>query len=152
VQWEKVVLKIKEGLHEVEIWYDKQHIKTASYIELGFSSNKKEHKPDRKWNFLLILSVLQNEDITRATTDNIMSMLAKYSGHATGRTNVHQTKRQLSKELRSLFKTGENPFIENRNYYEPRFQILPESLLRTKEVWKQGGRLNENIAHDDTEE
>ncbi len=152
VKWEKVVLKIKDGLQDIEIWYDEQHIKTANYVELGFSSNKKEHKPDRKWNFLTILSVLQNEDITQATTNNLMPMLAKYSGRATNRANVHQTKKLLSKALRAVFKTSDNPFIENRNYYEPKFKLLPESIMRTKEVWKHGGSLNENLDYGDTEE
>lgn len=150
-QWEKVELKIKDGLRDIEIWYDNQHLITADYVELGFSANKKDHKPDRKWNFLCILSVLQNEDITQATPNNLMTMLAKYSGKATKIANVHQTKRLLSKELRRLFKTSDDPFYENRVHYQPKFKILPEAVLRTKEVWKQGGRLNENVDYD-TEE
>jgi len=152
VRWEKVVLKMKQGLQDIEIWYDNKHIKTATYVELGFSSNKKEHKPDRKWNFLAILSVLQNEDITQATPDNLMSMLASYSNRATKRANVHQTKRLLSNALRALFNTGENPFVENKKYYQPRFKVLPEAILRNKELRKQGGLLNENIDYSETGE
>ncbi len=150
-QWEKVKLKIKDGLQDIEVWYDNQHIINTNYVELGFSANKKEHKPDRKWNFLCILSVLQNEDITKATTDNLMPMLASSSKEVTSRANVHTTKRLLSKELRRLFKTSDDPFYENRVHYHPKFKILPESILRTKEVWKQGGRLNDNVDYD-TEE
>ncbi len=152
VQWDKVVLKIKEGLQDVEIWYDNQHIKTASYIELGFSSNKKDYKPDRKWNFLCILSVLQNEDITKATSSNLMPMLASHSGRATTRANVHTTKKILSMELKDIFATSDNPFIENKRYYEPKFKVLPEAMMRTKELWKQGGTLNENIDYGETQE
>lgn len=148
-QWEKVELKIKNGLEDIEIWYDSQHIITTNYIDFGFSANKKEHKPDRKWNFLCILSVLQNEDITQATPNNLMSMLARYSNRATKIANVHQTKRLLSKELRSIFKTSDDPFYENRVYYHPKFKILPEAVLRTKEVWKQGGHLNENVDYEE---
>jgi hypothetical protein len=151
VQWKKVLLKIKDGLQDIEIWYDNQHIKTTDYIELGFSSNKKEHKPDRKWSFLCILSVLQNEDITQATPNNITSMLAKRSNATISRANVHQTKRLLSKILRSIFKTGENPFIDNKKYYEPKFKVLPETIMRNKELWKQGISLNENINYNNEE-
>lgn len=149
VQWEKVLLKMKEGLQDLEIHYDGKHIKTASYIELGFSANKKEHKPDRKWNFLCILSVLQNEDITQATPNNITPMLAKFTDRTMKRANIHQTKKLLSKELRVVFKTDDNPFTDNRVYYEPKFKILPESTLRNKEVRKLGGKLNENFDYDE---
>lgn len=147
-QWEKVKMKIKDGLQDVEIWYDNQHLITASYVELGFSANKKDHKPDRKWNFLCIISVLQNEDITQATPNNLMQMLANYSKKATSKANVHTTKKMLSNELRRLFKTSDDPFYTNKVHYQPKFKILPETALRTKEVWKQGGRLNDNIDYD----
>jgi hypothetical protein len=149
VVWEKVKLKLKEGLQTIEIWYDDKHIKTVNYVELGFSATQKEHRPDKKWNFLCILSVLQNEDIRQATPDNLMPMLAKHSGHAIGKSNVHQTKRQLSTSLRALFKTGDDPFSKNRKYYEPRFKILPESMMRQRDLWKQGGKLNENIDYEE---
>lgn len=152
VQWEKVVLKIKEGMEEVEIWYDERHIQTANYVDLGFSSNKKEHKPDRKWNLLNIFSVMQNTDITQATPTNLMPMLARYSGHAIKMTNVHQTKKLLSNHLRNIFKTGDNPFTGNKKYYEPKFKILPEPSLRNKELWKQGGELKEHLAYSETDE
>lgn len=144
VQWEKVLIKIKDGLQDAEVFYNDKHIITASYVELGFSATKKDHKPDRKWNFLCILSVLQNEDITKATAQNLRPMLAKYSGRAIKISNVHQAKKMLTSSLRTLFKTSDDPFVVNRNYYEPKFRILPEAVMRQKELWKQGGRLNEN--------
>lgn len=144
VKWEKVKIKIKDGLQDAEIWYDDKHIKTVSYVDLGFSANKKDHKPDRKWNFLCILAVLQNEDITQATPNNLMPMLAKHSGRVTKVSNVHQTKKSLTKSLREIFRTSVDPFIKNRIYYEPKFKILPETMMRRKDLWTQGGRLNEN--------
>lgn len=149
VQWEKVLIKIKDGLQDAEIFYDNVHLVTASYVELGFSANKKDHKPDRKWNFLCILAVLQNEDITQATAQNLMPMLAKYSGRAIKISNVHQAKKMLTASLRTLFKTSANPFVTNHNYYEPKFKILPEAMMRQKELWKQGGRLNENVEYSE---
>lgn len=149
VQFDKVLIKMQAGAQDIEIWYHKQHIITANYVELGFSSTKKNHKPNRNWAFLSIISALQNEDITKATADNLMPMLAKYTGKAISRPNVHQTKRQLTKAFRTLFKTSDNPFIENKQYYQPKFRILPIPELRQKEVWKQGGSLDENIPIED---
>jgi len=149
IQWEKLELKIKDGLQDIEIFYDNEHIITTNYIDLGFSATKKEHRPDRKWNFLCILSVLQNEDITQATPNNLMTMLARYSGKAIRIANVHQTKRLLSKALRVIFKTSDDPFYENRVYYHPKFIILPEAVLRSKEIWRQGGHLNENVDYEE---
>ena len=149
VQWEKVIIKIKDGLQDAEILYDDKHLITASYVELGFSANKKDHKPDRKWNFLCILSVLQNENITQATAQNLMPMLANYSGRAIKISNVHQAKKMLTASLRTLFKTSADPFVANHNYYEPKFKILPEAMMRQKELWKQGGRLNENVEYSE---
>lgn len=145
VQFDKVLIKIQSGAQDIEIWYEKQHIITANYIDLGFSSTKKNHKPNRSWAFLSIISVLQNEDITKATADNLMPMLAKYTGKVISRPNVHQTKKLLTKAFRILFKTSDNPFIENKHYYQPKFTILPIPELRQKEIWRQGGSLDENI-------
>ena len=152
VQWEKVTLKLKEGLEDLEIWYDSNHIETLDYTSLGFSATKKEHKPNRAWHFLCILSVLQNEDIRTATVDNLMTMLAKKANKSIGRSNVHQTKRHLVKALRILFKTSDDPFLPNQKHYEPKFKVLPEAILRTKEVWRQGGKLNENVDYAEVEE
>jgi hypothetical protein len=148
VQWEKVLIKIKDGLQDAEIWYDDTHLLTTSYIELGFSANKKDHKPDRKWKFLCLLSYLQNEDIKQATPTNLMPMLSKYSNQTIKVSSVHQTKKQLTKVLRELFKTSADPFAENRIYYEPKFKILPEGVMRNKELWKQGGFLDENVDYE----
>jgi len=151
VEWKKVLLKIKDGLQDIEIWYDNTHIKTATYIELCFSSNKKNHKADRKWNFLCILSILQNNDITQATPDKLIPMLEKYSNRKIKKDNIYQTKKLLSKKLKEIFKTNDNPFTDNKKYYEPKFKILPEGAMRTKKLWKQGSKLNENIDYSDIE-
>lgn len=145
-RWEKVVLKMKDGLEDIEILYDGKHIKMASYIELGFSANKKNHKPDRKWRLLTMLSVLQNKDITRATPDNLKPMLEGHGGRTIKKDTVHQTKKLLSEALKAIFETKENPFADNKKYYEPKFKILPEPALRREEVWSP--RLQENRSHE----
>ncbi len=78
-----------------------------------------------------------------------MPMLAKHSGRAIKISNVHQAKKMLTASLRTLFKTSADPFVTNHNYYEPKFKILPEAMMRQKELWKQGGRLNENVEYSE---
>jgi len=151
LKWEKVTLKVKEGLQDIEIHYDGKHIKTADYIELGFSASKKNCKPNMKWRLLIILSVLQSIDKTKATVDGLLPMLAEYSKHKTDRSNIHQTKKALSDALMTIFNTDENPFVNNRVFYEPKFIILPEPTLRDQAIWRQGGHLQENVDHGSSE-
>ncbi|MCF7844039.1 hypothetical protein K9M47_04050 [Candidatus Gracilibacteria bacterium] len=152
VKWEKVTIKIKEGQEDIEIFYNDKFIKTADYIELGFSANKKEHKPDMKWHLLCIFSILQSTDISKATVNNLIPMLNNRGNRKTSKDNVHQTKKNLSKTLQNLFKTNDDPFIHNGNYYEPRMKILPEPALRNEALRRQGGSLVENINYNDIDE
>lgn len=149
VLWEKVTIKMKEGMSDVEILYDGTHIKNTDYKELGFFSGKKQEKPDRQWSFLRCLSVLSATDITQATPNKLMPMLAKDSGRAISKPAVYKIKETLTKRLRALFKTADDPFNDNREYYHPKFTILPEADLRRPEVWSQGGRLNENHLNEE---
>jgi len=150
-QWGKVELKIKEGLKEVEIFYDGTFIQSADYAQLGFFSGKKQQKPDRQWGFLCALSVLSATDIKQATADKMRNMVAVNSKATLSTGNVHQIKRTLVKRLRTLFKTDEDPFHDRRDYYQPKFTILPEPDLRRAEIWAQGGKLNENRQHEETD-
>lgn len=152
VVWEKVMLKMKTGLREMEIYYNNRFIETADYVQLGFFTGKKAEKQDRQWNFLCALSVLSATDITQATASNMRRMVAKDSQTTVSTGNVHQIKRTLVKRLRALFKTEDDPFYERRGYYAPRFKVLPETELRRDTLRKQGGRLNENLLSADDNE
>ncbi|OGN26030.1 MAG: hypothetical protein A2925_04860 [Candidatus Yanofskybacteria bacterium RIFCSPLOWO2_01_FULL_44_22] len=151
MQWEKVTLKMKDGLKEVEIWYDGKHLATVDYIQLGFFTGKKQQNPDRSWGFISALSVLSATDITQATAPNMRRMVAVNTGITLKTANVHQIKKTVTNRLRAIFKTDENPFHDNKNYYHPRFTLLPPPALRQEEVWQQGGKLNENLPYEDTE-
>lgn len=142
VQWEKVTLKIKEGKQEIEILYDNSHIITADFVRLGFFSGKRQQKPDRQWGFLCALATLAATDIKQATAENMRSMIAQ--GKKPSANSVQQAKKSLVERLQSIFKTRDDPFRNTREYYEPKFAILPEPSLRRKELWPQGGPLNEN--------
>lgn len=149
VQWDKVMLKIKEGRQEVEIFYDNSHIITADYRQLRFFVGKKQQKPDRQWGFLCALSTLAATDIKQATAENMRSMLTKNKTLSIN--NVQQVKKLFVERLQDIFKTSDDPFHDRRDYYQPKFTILPEPTLRREEVWAQGGRLNENRADKDRE-
>jgi len=142
VKWEKVTLKIKEGKQEIEIFYDNGHIITADYIRLGFFSGKIQQKPDRHWGFLCALAALTSTDIKQATAENMRRMITDNKTLSTN--NVQQAKSGFAKQLKEIFKTSDDPFRDNRVYYEPKFAILPEPSLRRENLWPQGGRLNEN--------
>ena len=148
VHWEKVLLKVQDGAQDIEIYYNNKHIKTASYIDLGFSATKKNHRPDRQWVLLTILAVLQSTDITQATPSNLLPMIGKYSDKNIKIGNVHQAKRGLSTALQAIFNTEDDPFHDNKEYYEPKFKILPQPMMRDN-TWEQGGRLNENREYID---
>ncbi len=152
VQWEKVTLKMKDGMQEMEIFYDSKHLKTADYTQLGFFTGEKRRKQDRQWGFLCALSVLSATDIRQATTSTMCKMVAINTETTLSIDNVHQIKRTLVKRLRAFFKTDDNPFHDRRDYYQPKFTIKSEPALRQKEIWSQGGRLNENRSSEDNEE
>ena len=152
VKWEKVTIKIKEGLQDVEIWYGGEFVEATDYIKLGFYSGEKEKIPDRKWTFLTILSVYRATDIKEATVANMATSLSHQTKKQIKPATVHQIKSGLAKELRGIFKTGDNPFHDHKNYYEPRFKLLPEPALRAEMLRRQGGRLNENAESKDCED
>jgi len=151
-QFEKVMLKMKEGMQEIEIFYNGNHLQTADYIQLGFFTGKKQQKQDRQWGFLCALSVLSATGIQQATADKMCRMVAANTNTTLSIGNVHQIKRTLVKRLRALFKTDDDPFHDRRDYYHPKFKILPEPALRREEVWAQGGKLNENLTSENNEE
>jgi hypothetical protein len=140
VHWEKVELKMKSGLQEMEIFYDGTHVDTVDYTELGFFSGTKEKKTDRSWGFLCALAVLAGTDITKATANNLMPMIAINTQVVLTRPNVYQIKKTLVNRLRAIFKTDEDPFYENKEYYHPKFTILPEAELREADTWRHGAR------------
>ncbi len=153
VKFEKVEIKFKEGAKEIEIYYDGKYIAAPDYVQLGFSRGKKQQKPTREWNFLEALSALAATDIHTATAQQMTRMVAARSNISLKLGNVYQIKRLLVKSMRSIFKTDDDPFHARSDYYDPKFKLLPVPGLRQNDIWRQGGRLNENqLAIDDSEE
>ncbi|MEI7741269.1 MAG: reverse transcriptase/maturase family protein [bacterium] len=145
VQWEKVTIKIKTGLQDVEIMYDGKHIAFTDFIGLGFYSGTKDKKPDRQWTFLTTLSALCVLGDKQATVQNMMASVARLTKRTISTNNIHQMKKKLANGLRAAFKTDEDPFHEHKEYYEPRFTLLPEPLFRHEELKPLGGYLDENM-------
>lgn len=146
VQWDKVTLKIKDGGRDMDIFYNKKHIKTVDHIDIGFYSGGKQKKPNRAWQFIIALSTLSVTDIKQATPNNLVCMFMPPKVNSQ---NVQQIKRQLVKKLCDLFATGSDPFHEYRGYYFPKFEILPEPELRKGKLWPQGGRFDDEILYGD---
>ena len=140
-QWEKLTLKFKEGMEDLEISYDKEHVCTTGYRDLGFYTSKRQQKPDRAWHLLGALGILAVTDPKQATPENLRTMLG--SPTPLKRENVHQIKRSLVKRLCELFNIDDGPFSVERRFYSPRFKILPEAELRRPDVWAQGGNADE---------
>ena len=112
----------------------------------NFDNRDKQKKKDRQWGFLCALSVLSATNITLATADKMRDMVAVNSKASLTKANVHQIKKTLARRLRSLFKTSDNPFYERRDYYHPKFTILPEPELRQEEIWSP--RLKKGISQE----
>ena len=157
VQWEKVTLRFKEGLRQIEIHYGKQ-IKTYDYTDLGFYIGEKQPKIDNQWCFLCILSGLIEAREQQATPENIRHQIPVFFSppkdkKSLSKDSVHQIKRKLSEKLQELFQTEAYPFEvckndDNDYYYKPNFTLKPSPTLRHKEPWDQGGELNENYGYD----
>ena len=143
IQWGELTLKIKDGKEDVEVVYKDKYYGTKSYIDLGFSSNTKNHKPNRLWNLLMMLSIFQNGNITGATSANIGPMFENHTGgFGIKKENFYQTKKLLSDALKTIFGTEEDPFIDRtkidrKEYYELLFTILPEPALRNEDPWSK---------------
>lgn len=149
VRWEKVTIKIRDGMNDAEILYGGRHLATASYAELGFAASAKQQKPDRKWQFLITLSAINFSDPKQATPQNLAVGIAQQSGKPITPENVHTIKKQLSERLMEIFETDEDPFADNKEYYVPQFELLPSPELRNPELRRQGGEYNENVNYDE---
>jgi hypothetical protein len=153
INWEDLTLKIKSGLEDIEIWYKDKHIKTCSYVDLGFSTTKTNHKPDRLWQMLQILSFLQKTDITQATPQKLLDSFNKLTSKSLKKDSIHKTKQLLVEALQTIFRTHKtNPFYDEKKYYHPKFTILPEAEMRTEELRQQGGELHDNYNYEDSTE
>jgi hypothetical protein len=93
--WSKLELKFKDGMEEMEIFYNSKLVVTKSYIELGFSANKKEYRPNREWELLKALSIHQETDFVNASPNNLPVSFQTKQGQKFSSDNLHQTKKLL---------------------------------------------------------
>jgi len=148
IEWDKVTIKIKDGLKDIEIFYNEKFKRLVSFDEIGFSSNKKNMKENRQWELLKILSYLLSEDKKSATPNTLSRMLSTQTNKKITIDNLHQIKKSLSESLKNIFKTEEDPFLDykGRGYYEIKFKLLPVPGLRNKgKIWSNSSGYNDNI-------
>lgn len=148
IEWDKVTIKIKDGLKDIEILYDGKFKRLVSFDEIGFSSSKKNVKENRQWELLKIFSILLIENNKLATPNHLSVMLSNQANKKITIANLYKIKKSLSDSLKSLFKTEEDPFLDynDRGYYEIKFKLLPQPELRNKgEIWSNPSGYNDNI-------
>ncbi|AKM77756.1 MAG: hypothetical protein UX49_C0016G0026 [Candidatus Wolfebacteria bacterium GW2011_GWC2_46_275] len=149
--WENVMLKMKEELRDVEIFYDGKYIKKVSYADLGFFVGKVQEKPDRQWGFLCALAVFSGKNKDWATPASIGLMITARSENkkVISAEGVHQIKRAFTKRLKEIFETQKEPFEKTDGYYLPKFKVLPEKELRREDVWMTGGVMTDSKNNKD---
>lgn len=141
VQWEKVTLRVKDNLQEVDILYEDKLIKTADFEWLGFYQGTKEKKPDRQWQFLMLLATAYSSDFKQAIPKTIAASINSRGSGRVSVDTVHKRKERLADALKIIFQTQDDPFPE-QNYYQPAFKLLPPPEFR-KEPWAIGGPIKE---------
>lgn len=139
--WDKLHLKLKEGLKEVEVLYSGKHFATYDYEKLGFGV-KKSTKKSMAWMLLEVLAAYRFNPTNRPNMQTLAVSLGKVSGKKVTLDTLYKEKQHLSEDLCYLFGINESPFTDNKTTYELKFTLDPIPVLRgTGEVWiTEGGR------------
>ena len=133
-KWEEITIKFKDPF-EVEIFKKKTFIERVDYIKLRFCSGEKNKKPDRQWQFLILLSLLQGKNQKNATISEMATSLSKYLGKKISANNCETIKKNLSIQLAESFGIDRNddPFYDYNKcgcYYKPMFTLKPVPNMR----------------------
>ncbi|MBP6949083.1 MAG: hypothetical protein KBB50_03365, partial [Candidatus Pacebacteria bacterium] len=111
-EWNKVEIKITSDSDGAEICYGGKIIKKGDYIELGFSSNLKNHKKNREWDLLVALSIFTDKKLGRATPNTLIGTIKGKNGKTLSLDSIYQAKRHLSEALCVMFDTEKDPFVD----------------------------------------
>lgn len=148
--WSSLKLKIKEGLEDIEIFYKDKYIDEVNYKDIGFSSNTKNHKPNREWEILILLSYFQSTNPAQATPEELKNVLSSKTKKSITSDNLYRIKHNLSLKLGNIFNIpDDNPPFDNKikDYYKPLFILKTgERELRHKEIYSQ--RIYEGKSHE----
>jgi len=138
--WEDLEIKFKDEL-EVEVYAKGKFYESVTNEKLTFSKGK-EKKPNRLWEFLLLLSVIQesnefSEDPTtkslKATIGTMADSLGKKCGETITSENCQQIKSNLSDKLQEVFGIeNDKPFYDYKEHdcYRTKFKLRPMPGLR----------------------
>lgn len=152
-EWEKLELRFKEGLNEIEIRYDNKFVQNADYIDLGFFRGSKNKAKDRCWGMLGALAMIASKDKTLATINALQTAIPALDANVQkiSPDNVQRTKHSLTGRLQSIFGINDDPFhpYTKLGYYNLKFTLLPEPSLRHEEIFTQGGRYNDEYHQGD---
>ena len=129
--WENITIKFKDEF-EVEIFMKGKFFKKASHEDLGFLKSNKSKKPDRGWNFLLLLSVIQEHKEMEATQKNMADSLTRKLGKIISINNCEKIKSDMSRKLQEVFSVEGEPFEDYKEYgyYKTKFILKPLPNLR----------------------
>ncbi|MCG2700012.1 hypothetical protein L6274_03095 [Candidatus Parcubacteria bacterium] len=77
--WNDIEIKFKNEF-DIEIFVKGKFHKKTNNEDLNFYSGRKNKKPDRQWQFLILLSILQGKRERNATKDEIVFSLSNKFG------------------------------------------------------------------------
>ncbi len=133
VSWDKIAIKFKNQF-EVEIFIGGTLDRAYSYTDLFFSkAGVSDSPPDQQWEFLRIISIIQNLDPAKATVQEMTRLLAVKNPRITAAACV-KTKSKLADHLQKLFgkPKEDDPFwdYERNEAYSTRFTLEPDPDMR----------------------
>lgn len=129
--WDDIEIKLKDPF-EIEVFKNKKFIEQIDYIKLRFDTGIKNKKPDRQWQFLILLSLLQGKNEKKATNKEMAESMSEKLGREISVNNCETIKKNLSKKLSKIFGIDDDPFYtyKEHGYYKPKFTLKPIPILR----------------------
>src|SRR3989344_4761520 len=129
--WGDMEIKFLNKL-EIEVSSKTGFLKKYSNADMGFYRGKKEKKPDRQWQFLESLSILQGKNGRGATNADMAHSLFGTSNEKTIN-NCEKIAKKLSSKLATIFpEAGGDPFESYKEHrcYIPKFKLIPMPTMR----------------------
>lgn len=133
--WSKVEIKMKEGLHDIDIHYGGRLMTTRSFGELGWGVGK-EFRKSNAWLLLEVLSEVIALSAAADITEVKIRLARKMGENSITNAVVYKTKQHLSDDLCRLFNTTDSPFVKYAGRYQLKFRLRPEPSLRSTPLWE----------------
>jgi len=129
--WKDLEIKFKDSI-EIEIFRKSKFVSSADHIKLNFYKGKKNKKPDRQWQFLVLLSILQGKNEKNATNSQMAESLGKNLGKKISINNCEAIRKLLAKKMCKTFGIEDDPFYPHKEhgYYKTKFTLKPVPGMR----------------------